>query len=80
MKRVGNLIGEICTFENAIEAYKKARDCKRFRPEVLEFEQNREENLLRAVEDILNGTYVPGRYKIFKVWEPKERLIMALPF
>lgn len=80
MKRVGNLIEEICTFENAMEAYRKARGCKRFRPEVMEFEQNREENLLRAIEDIRNGTYVPGRYKIFKVWEPKERIIMALPF
>jgi len=80
MKRVGNLTPKICTFENALVAYKKARDCKRFRPEVMEFEQHREENLLRAVEDIKNGTYTPGRYKIFKVWEPKERIIMALPF
>lgn len=48
MKRVGNLTPKICTFENALVAYKKARDCKRFRPEVMEFEQHREENLLRG--------------------------------
>ena len=80
MRRVGNLTPKICTFDNALVAYKKARDCKRFRPEVMEFEKFREENLLRAVADIQNGTYTPGRYKIFKVWEPKERIIMALPF
>ena len=33
-----------------------------------------------AIDDILNGTYEPGRYYIFNVYEPKERIIMALPF
>ncbi|WP_276324756.1 reverse transcriptase/maturase family protein [[Clostridium] scindens] len=27
-----------------------------------------------------DGTYQPGEYRVFKVWEPKERIIMALPF
>ena len=39
-----------------------------------------EEELLRATEEIQNLTYRQGEYKIFKVFEPKERLIMALPF
>lgn len=80
MKRVGNLISKIGTFENALDAYKKARKCKRFRTEVANFEHFRETNLLKAVEDIKSGTYTPGQYRVFKVWEPKERVIMALPF
>lgn len=80
MKRVGDLLSKICTLANVLLAYRKARKCKRFRPEVMEFEQNREENLLRAIRDIKNLTYKPGKYKVFKVWEPKERIIMALPF
>ena len=40
----------------------------------------KEEELLRATEEIQNLTYRQGEYKIFKVFEPKERLIMALPF
>lgn len=80
MKTVKNLIDKICTFANALNAYRKARKCKRYRPEVLEFETNREENLFRAVEVLKNGTYRPGKYRVFKVWEPKERVIMALPF
>lgn len=80
MKRKGNLIPEICTFDNALLAYKRARKCKRFRPEVMEFEQNREENLIKAVNAVKNSTYVPGRYKVFTVWVPKQRIIMALPF
>lgn len=80
MKTAKNLIDRIGTFANALKAYHKARKCKRYRPEVLEFETNREWNLLRAVSVIKNGTYEPGAYRVFKVWEPKERIIMALPF
>lgn len=80
MKTINNLIEKICTFKNAVSAYMKARKCKRYRPEVLEFEADREENLFRAIRELKEGTYRPGEYRIFKVWEPKERIIMALPF
>ena len=50
MKTIKNLIGKICTFPNAIKAYMKARKCKRLRPEVMEFEQNREDNLQKAID------------------------------
>ncbi|CAM3544528.1 reverse transcriptase (RNA-dependent DNA polymerase) [[Clostridium] scindens ATCC 35704] len=46
----------------------------------MEFEANREDNLFRAIEVLKDGTYQPGEYRVFKVWEPKERIIMALPF
>lgn len=80
MKTARNLIDKICTFSNALKAYHKARRCKRYRPDVLEFEADRETNLIRAVEVLKTGTYEPGQYRVFKVWEPKERVIMALPF
>lgn len=63
-----------------MKAYHKARKCKRYRPDVLEFEANREDNLFHAIEVLKDGTYQPGEYRVFKVWEPKERIIMALPF
>ena len=66
MKTIKNLIGKICTFPNAIKAYMKARKCKRLRPEVLEFEQNREDNLQKAIDAIQSGDYTPGKYRIFK--------------
>lgn len=31
-------------------------------------------------EDIINLAYEPSKYHYFKVYEPKERQIMALPF
>lgn len=73
MKTIKNLIGKICTFPNAIKAYMKARKCKRLRPEVLEFEQNREDNLQKAIDAIQSGEYTPGKYRIFKVWGAKRK-------
>ena len=63
MKTIKNLISKICTFPNAIKAYMKARKCKRLRPEVLEFEQNREDNLQKAIDAIQSGDYTPGKYR-----------------
>jgi retron-type reverse transcriptase len=80
MKRITGLMKNICTMSNALLAYRKARRCKRYRPEVLEFEANREEYLSKARRELKSLTYTPGKYKVFKVWEPKERIIMALPF
>lgn len=41
---------------------------------------SKEDELLRACEEVETLTYSQGPYTVFKVWEPKERLIMALPF
>lgn len=58
----------------------RPQKCKRYSKEVLAFSMSKEEELLRACEEVKNLTYTQGAYTIFKVWEPKERLIMALPF
>ena len=80
MKTEKHLIDKICSFGNALRAYRKARKCKRYRSDVLQFEAKRELNLLRAMDELREGTYKAGQYFVFKVYEPKERLIMALPF
>ena len=80
MKTEKHLIEKICTTKNVVKAYKKARKCKRYRPTVLKFETDRELNLIRVIADLRNVTYHAGTYFVFKVFEPKERLIMALPF
>lgn len=80
MKRTGQLWKEICTYDNALDAYFKARKGKRYKHEVLNFEKDREQNLLKIVDELTALKYKPGGYKTFRVYEPKERLIMALPF
>ena len=90
MKRVGhttNQSGERVTLLEAMadyasvqKAYNKARKCKRYRKDVLIFTKDKEGNLEKVRDDILNLSYEPSEYHYFKVFEPKERQIMALPF
>ena len=90
MKRIGSIetkSGERMALYEAMAddkniqiAYNKARKCKRYRKEVLIFTKDKEENLQKVRNDILRLTYEPSEYRYFKVYEPKERQIMALPF
>ncbi|MBZ4669404.1 MAG: RNA-dependent polymerase [Defluviitaleaceae bacterium] len=80
MKYIKNLYDDICTFENLYLAYKNARKNKRFRDEVLEFSSNVEEYLMDIRKELIEQTYKVGKYREFFVYEPKKRLIMALPF
>lgn len=80
MKRSGIGIQDIATFENAEDAYRKARKCKRYREEVLRFTDNLEEELYSLVDDLLAGTYQQGEARRFVIYEPKKRDIYALPF
>ena len=90
MKRVGyitnkdgrriTLLEAMGDYGNVQKAYNKARKCKRHRKDVLIFTKDKEENLDKVREDILNLAYEPSKYHYFKVYEPKERQIMALPF
>lgn len=70
----------ICSYDNILKAYNKARKCKRYRKEVMRFTDRKEEKLERVRMDIKNLTHEPSEYRYFKVYEPKERQIMALPF
>lgn len=57
-----------------------ARKCKRYRQEVLGFTNNLEEYLYDMHDQLINHTYKVGEYREFYIYEPKKRLIMALPF
>ena len=90
MKRIGHITGEngrrltlveaMADYGSVQKAYNKARKCKRYRRDVLIFTKDKEENLERVRNEILGLSYEPGEYRYFKVYEPKERQIMALPF
>lgn len=80
MKTIKNLYEKIYDFENLYQAYLSARSCKRYRDEVLAFTANLEENLIGIQNELIHQTYHVGHYREFYVWEPKKRLIMALPF
>ena len=79
-KLVKNVFYEKLTFEKMYEAYERARKNKTFREEVLKFEYYLEKNLVSIITDIKKGKYKLGKYREFKVYESKERIIKSLPF
>lgn len=80
MKTFKNLYEQIYNFDNLYQAYLSARKGKRYRDQVLQFSANLEDNLIQLQNELIYQTYQVGRYHEFFVYEPKKRLIMALPF
>lgn len=79
-RRYKRLIGDIVDWDNLMEAYRLARRGKRDRQELMRFEARLWEELGALQMEMLWGTYQPGRYRSFIVYEPKCREILAAPF
>jgi retron-type reverse transcriptase len=80
MKRVGNLYETVCSLENLKLADEKARKGKLRSHGVLKHDKNRDENILKLREALLNQTFRTSKYEVFTIWEPKEREIYRLPY
>jgi len=80
MKTSKNLIGKVASFENLHRAYLKARKGKSGSAEALLFGYNLETELLLLQRELLGGDFCTGKYRNFTVFEPKRRVISALPF
>jgi RNA-directed DNA polymerase len=80
MKRHGQLWSAITSFENLLTAANKAQRSKRYRDNVLEFNDRLEPNLFQLQAQLLNHTYQPGAYRTFEIFEPKPRIISAAPY
>lgn len=68
------------TFEKILEAHYRAVKNKRNKTEIFLYELDLENNIINLIEDIKNKKYHLGKYREFKVYEPKERLIKSLPY
>lgn len=79
-KTIKNCFYKNLTFKKLLEAHKRARKHKNYKAEVIRFELNLENNIMNLLNNIKNGKYRVGKYRQFKVYEPKERIIQALPY
>ncbi|MDD3453681.1 MAG: reverse transcriptase domain-containing protein [Bacilli bacterium] len=79
-KTVKNIYLKNLTFEKMYAAYIRAKKNKTAKKEVMEFEFNLEKNIIKLIKELKNNTYCTGKYREFKVYEPKERIIKSLPF
>lgn len=75
-----NLIERIIADANMRDAYRKTAAGRRMSDGALTFKEYSEYNLGRLALDLHSGEYVPGTAHRFYVYEPKARLISALPF
>lgn len=80
MKRYGNLYHKIYDLENLYRAYNVCLRGKRLKRGVLPFTYNLSAELLRLQRELKTETYQVGNYYSFYVYEPKKRLVQALPF
>lgn len=79
-KKIKNCFYNNLTFNKMYEAHLRARKHKAYKAEVIKFEFNLENNLINLINNIKNENYHLGKYYEFKVYEPKERTIKALPY
>lgn len=72
--------GIVYDFDKLYEAYKKCRRGKLHKTEVIRFELNLSEELVKLQEELKEKTYRIGKYDKFMIFDPKKREIQALPF
>lgn len=68
------------TYDRILRAHERAAKSKGLRYEVLQFNLNMHSNLMRIMDALASGKYLPSKYWRFWVYDPKKRLILALPY
>ena len=71
---------EICSFEVLYDAYLHARQGKRKKSGCAEYEANALACTEKLSRILLDGSYRPGAFHTFYVFEPKKRLVQAPAF
>ena len=80
MNRLRDIWTEIVGFENLHAAYRAARRGKSSRTDVIQFSLELEDRLVALQERLLDGSWRPGGYRQFTVYERKPRVISAASF
>lgn len=80
MKTHKNLFTQVCSFQNLLSAYKKAKIGARKNDEFYDFYLDLENKLLELSEQLQTQTYQPEKYRYFEIYEPKQRTISVASF
>ena len=79
-KSIKNCFYQKLTFDNLLKAHYRAKKNKGNRNEVIRFEMDLESNLINIMNSLKDGSYKISKYREFKIYEPKERIIKSLPY
>jgi len=80
MKKIENLYQKIISKENLYRAAYVASKGRRYRDTTADFNFCLEEEINCLHRECLRRTYRHGKYRLFTIYEPKERMIAAAPF
>lgn len=80
MKRYGFLFEKITSFDNIYYAYQKALKGKKSKYSVCKEDYEIEKTLFQIQDELINHQYKPKKYKYFKIYDPKERVISVADF
>lgn len=80
MKTYRNLYDKLCSYDNLLLAFNKAKKRKSKKPYVQTFEKNLKSELYKLQWELLTGIYRPAPLTTFIVRDPKTRKISASHF
>ncbi len=80
MKRHGNLYQDIISIENLMLADQLAQKGKLRQPAVIAHNANRVANIAALHKTLKANEFKTSEYAIFKIYEPKERIVYRLPY
>lgn len=79
MKRYKNLWDEFISIENFELAARRAVKSKKSKKSVQYFLEHKDELIQKLRNSLIDGTFKTSQYKIFTIYEPKQREIYKLP-
>lgn len=80
MEKHQHVFEKFVSFETQYDGYRLARRNKRYRPEVLDYTANLEENLINGINHLIWKDYsIEGAHEFYEYF-PKKRIITAWPF
>lgn len=75
MKRKANLYKEIYKLENILQSYDEVCRNTRNKKKVARYKEHKCRNIYRVYYILKNKIYEPGKPYVFKIYEPKERVV-----
>ncbi len=79
-KSIKNCFYKKLIFESLLRSHDRTKKNKTNRYELLRFSVDIETNIVGIMNSLKDGSYRPGKYKVFTIYEPKERVIKCLPY
>lgn len=79
-KKYKNLYHNVYKRQNLWDSYKKASKNKKSTLPYLNFKTDEANTIVILIKELKNETYRVGKYHNFIIFEPKKRIISALPF